>query len=103
MSTIEQLQQEYTGDGRPWFLRANLTPRYNEFRVDWKDASGRQYMRLDEKLLAVRLPIRSQLQPPEAGDALELIKPGDGHILRVVVVEVAARRRAAAVYRLTIL
>jgi len=102
MKSLEQLQREYIGDGTPWFNRRNLTPRYSEFRVDWTDSIGRQYMRLEDDKLAVRLPIKRGLELPNAGERLELVKPGDGHIWHITVVEVASRKRKASVYRLSV-
>lgn len=103
MKSLEQLQREYTGDGKPWFFRASLTPRYSEFRIDWQDSVGRQYMRLEDAALAVRLPINRGLELPNSGDQLELVKPGDGHVWHITVAEVASRKRKASVHRLSIL
>lgn len=101
--SVAQLQDSYRGTGNPWFLRSQQIPHYSEFIVHWRDFSGREYMFIDDRELAVRLRIRKNYQPPSAGDHLDLIEAGTGKVYSVVVREVHSQLRSGSVWRFSIL
>ena len=94
VKTPEELKQIY-GKAKPWFVTSDCPP-VAEFTTRWTDESGRHYMYLGPRLLAVQIRVRKGdplLEPlsvaftefPTIGEELNLIEYGGGNSFKIVV------------------
>jgi len=100
----EELEQRY---GKPphWFVEPRV-PRYSEFRVDWRDATGREYMFIEPTQLGVRIPIAlnraRNIEFPQLGETLVLTEIGGGQQQHISVLSSAGSTRENSVQILEI-
>jgi hypothetical protein len=77
--------------GKPpyWFID-DVPPRYDHFKIHWKDAEQREYMFLEKEKYGIRIPIavnrQHTLDFPQSGDEIVLTEYGGGnqHKIRIV-------------------
>jgi hypothetical protein len=79
-----------------WFISLQC-PGFSEFRHEYADESGRQYMHLEDDRWGVRIPIGTKAPFPDIADQLVLIKKGTAEEVHLKVDQVeqpAPGRRA---------